>query len=111
MRLFGKARTGSPQTRRLVQMTLIDTPGIASLSMAGERTMAFLTPGEDGASPADAILYLMRHVHRTDVRFLEAFHEDDMGKGTPVNAVGVLSRADEVGVARHDAIDTARRIA
>jgi dynamin family protein len=98
-------------SRRLVQTTLIDTPGIASLSTAGERTMSFLAPDDEGVSPADAILYLMRHVHRTDVRFLEAFHEDEMGRGSPVNAVGVLSRADEIGVARLDALDTARRIA
>ncbi|MGZ4109233.1 MAG: dynamin family protein [Actinomycetota bacterium] len=98
-------------SRRLVQMTLIDTPGIASLSTAGQRTMAFLAPGEEGASVADAILYLMRHVHRTDVRFLEAFHEEDLAEASPVNAVGVLSRADEIGVARLDALDTANRIA
>ena len=98
-------------SRRLVQMTLIDTPGIASLSMAGERTMRFLAPGEEGASVADAILYLMRHVHRTDIRFLEAFHDEDLSSASPVNAVGILSRADEIGVARLDALDTAARIA
>ena len=31
--------------------------------------------------------------------------------GHPINAIGVLSRADELGVARTDAIDSARRIA
>jgi hypothetical protein len=93
-------------------MTLIDTPGIASLSAdVSERTKAFLTPGEDEVTAADAVLYLMRHVHSEDVRFLEAFHDEELAQATPVNAIGILSRADELGVARTDAIVTARRIA
>jgi hypothetical protein len=93
-------------------MTLIDTPGIASLSAdVSERTKAFLTPGEDEVTAADAVLYLMRHVHSEDVRFLEAFHDDELAQATPVNAIGILSRADELGVARTDAIVTAQRIA
>ena len=93
-------------------MTLIDTPGIASLSAdVSERTRAFLTPGEDEVTAADAVLYLMRHVHSEDVRFLEAFHDEELAQATPINAIGILSRADELGVARTDAIVTAHRIA
>jgi predicted GTPase len=96
----------------LRRMTLIDTPGIASISAdVSERTRAFLAPGEDEVTAADAVLYLMRHVHSEDVRFLEAFHDEELAHATPINAIGVLSRADELGVARADAIDTANRIA
>ncbi|HKE74238.1 MAG TPA: dynamin family protein [Acidimicrobiales bacterium] len=96
----------------LRQMTLIDTPGIASLSPdVSERTTAFLTPGEDQVTPADAVLYLMRHLHTSDINFLEAFHDEEFSQATPVNAVGVLSRADEVGVGRIDSMASAQRIA
>jgi hypothetical protein len=96
----------------LRQMTLIDTPGIASLSVdVSARTTAFLTPGEDQVTPADAVLYLMRHLHSSDINFLEAFHDEEFSQATPVNAVAVLSRADEVGVGRIDSMASAQRIA
>ncbi|HEX6423464.1 MAG TPA: dynamin family protein [Acidimicrobiales bacterium] len=96
----------------LRQMTLIDTPGIASLSTdVSARTTAFLTPGEDQVTPADAVLYLMRHLHSSDINFLEAFHDEEFSQATPVNAIAVLSRADEVGVGRIDSMASAQRIA
>jgi hypothetical protein len=96
---------------RLSDITLIDTPGIGSISTdLAARTYEFLV-GDDDPSPADAVLYLLRHLHGSDVRFLEAFHDDDMASGTPVNAVGVLSRADEIGACRLGAMDAARRVA
>jgi hypothetical protein len=113
--------TDADDIRRLViewpssslrQMTLIDTPGIASLSTdVSARTTAFLTPGEDQVTPADAVLYLMRHLHASDINFLEAFHDEEFSQATPVNAVAVLSRADEVGVGRIDSMASAQRIA
>jgi hypothetical protein len=93
-------------------MTLIDTPGIASLrESVSARTHDFLTSSDDHHSPADAVLYLMRHLHGTDVSFLETFHDQSFSQPTPVNAVAVLSRADEIGVARLDAMQSAERIA
>jgi hypothetical protein len=93
-------------------MTLIDTPGIASLSTSvSARTHAFLAPGEQSVTPADAVLYLMRHLHASDVNFLETFHDREYTQPTPVNAVAVLSRADEIGVGRLDAMGSAQRIA
>jgi hypothetical protein len=113
--------TDADDVRRLViewpssslrQMTLIDTPGIASLSTdVSARTTAFLTPGDDQVTPADAVLYLMRHLHSSDINFLEAFHDEEFSQATPVNAVAVLSRADEVGVGRIDSMASAQRIA
>jgi hypothetical protein len=96
----------------LRQVTLIDTPGIASVSVdVSARTYNFLTPGDDQVTPADAVLYLMRHLHTSDINFLEAFHDQEFSQATPVNAIGVLSRADEVGVGRIDAMASAARIA
>jgi hypothetical protein len=97
---------------RLRQHTLIDTPGIASLSTdVSLRTMAFLESEGERAAQTDAVIYLLRHMHGSDVRFLESFHGDGLASGTPVNAVGVLSRADEIGGCRLDAMEAAARVA
>jgi hypothetical protein len=99
-------------TTRLHELTVLDTPGIASISTEiSERTHRVLSAEDDRAPVADAVLYLMRHTHASDVRFLEAFHDDELAHGTPVNSVGVLSRADEIGSCRLDALEVAARIA
>ncbi|HVL83762.1 MAG TPA: dynamin family protein [Pseudonocardia sp.] len=96
---------------QLRETTLIDTPGIASVSAATSAgTSAFLTP-EDSPTAADAVLYLMRHLHAADLRFLEAFHDRGVARAAPVNTIAVLSRADEIGVGRLDALLSAKRIA
>jgi hypothetical protein len=94
-------------------MTLIDTPGLQSLSQqASLRTRDFLgLDTEDHATEADAVIYLMRHVHRHDADFLEAFADRSLANSSPVNAVAILSRADEIGAGRLDALDSASRIA
>jgi hypothetical protein len=97
---------------RLRRHTLIDTPGIASLSTdVSLRTMAFMEAEGERSAQTDAVIYLLRHMHGSDVRFLESFHGDGMANGTPVNAVGVLSRADEIGGCRLDAMEAASRVA
>jgi hypothetical protein len=53
----------------------------------------------------------MRHLHRTDADFLDAFLDRSVGNVSPVNALAILSRADEIGAGRLDAMDSARRIA
>jgi hypothetical protein len=98
-------------SQSLRTQTLIDTPGIASLSAdTSARAGAFLAP-EDAPTQADAVVYLMRHLHATDVRFLESFFDQGVARATPINTIGVLSRADEIGVGRLDALTSARRIA
>ena len=98
-------------SQSLRNQTLIDTPGIASLSKdTSARAGAFLAP-EDSPTQADAVIYLMRHLHATDVRFLESFFDQGVAKATPINTIAVLSRADEIGVGRLDALSSARRIA
>ena len=97
---------------RLRRHTLIDTPGIGSLSTeVSLRTTAFLDADADRPAQTDAVIYLLRHLHAGDLRFLESFHGDDLAGGTPVNTVGVLSRADEIGAARLDAMQAAARVA
>ncbi|GAB2603268.1 dynamin family protein [Kribbella endophytica] len=99
-------------TSRLRDMTILDTPGIASISAdVSARTQRVLA-ADDGRVPiADAILYLLRHTHSSDIRFLESFHDDELAHGTPMNAIGVLSRADEIGSCRLDSMDVAERVA
>ncbi|HWI31681.1 MAG TPA: dynamin family protein [Microbacterium sp.] len=90
---------------------LIDTPGIASLSVeTSAKSTRFLTP-ENTHSAADAIIYLLRHIHAADVKFLQAFRDTAAGASETVNAVAVLSRADEIGSGRIDSLLSAARIA
>lgn len=99
-------------SRSLERITLIDTPGIASVSAdISAKSHDFLTPDDDRATEADAVLYLMKHLHATDVDFLEAFHDEEVSQATPVNAIAILSRADEVGSGRLDSMEVAQRIA
>ncbi|MEO8282477.1 MAG: dynamin family protein [Pseudarthrobacter sp.] len=95
----------------LRNVTLIDTPGIASLSgNVSARSVSFLTPA-DSPSEADAIVYLMRHMHAADLRFLESFKDTEAGRSGTVNALAVLSRADEIGAGRIDSLLSAGDIA
>lgn len=99
-------------TSALDQVTLIDTPGLASINDENSRrTREFLEPAGDGSTDADAVIYLMRHVHRDDVAFLDAFMDRTVTAASPVNTVAVLSRADEIGAGRLDALESAGRIA
>lgn len=91
--------------------TLIDTPGIGSLSEQISRRAWDVLASDEEETPADAVLYLMRHLHAGDLEFLRAFHDTEVSRPNPVNAIGVLSRADEIGVGRLDAMASARRIA
>lgn len=95
----------------LRSVTLIDTPGIASMSEdVSARSVNFLTPA-DSPSEADAVVYLMRHMHAADLRFLESFKDTEAGRSGTVNALAVLSRADEIGAGRIDSLLSAGEIA
>lgn len=97
---------------RLATTTLIDTPGLASLDRTvSERTREALAADGHGAPDADAVVYLMRHLHRVDAEFLEGFVTGSDAGASPVNSVAVLSRADEIGAGRLDAMESARRVA
>jgi hypothetical protein len=97
---------------RLARMTLVDTPGLQSLDEQwSARTRVLLGIEEEGHSQVDAVVYLMRHLHRSDAEFLEAFMDRSLARPSPVNAVAVLARADEIGAGRLDALDSAAAIA
>ena len=86
-------------SRALRTMTLIDTPGLDSLSAElsrGPRTALAPGAGTAVSGEVDAVIYLMRHVHASDVHFLEAFRDDPTDR-RPLNTIGMLARADEVG--------------
>jgi len=93
----------------LRSMSLIDTPGLASISAELSASTEAAFSGEVSDSPADAIVYLTRHLHPSDLRFLDAFTDRD--DSAPTSVIAVLSRADEVGVGRADAMDSAARVA
>jgi hypothetical protein len=95
----------------LDRVTLIDTPGLASLNDENSRRTRDFLESDSGGSDADAVIYLMRHVHKDDVAFLDAFMDRSVAAASPVNAVAVLSRADEIGAGRLDAMESAARIA
>jgi hypothetical protein len=98
--------------RSLRATTLIDTPGVASINEdVSARAARFLDPDDETPTEADAVIYLMRHLHVTDAEFLEAFRDRGIARATAVNTVAVLSRADEIGAGRLDAMFSARAIA
>lgn len=95
----------------LKSMVLIDTPGIASLSTdISARTTTFLAP-EESPGDADAVIYLMRHVHAADLAFLEALRGTSGAMTATTWAVGVLSRADEIGSGRIDSLLSSAKVA
>lgn len=98
-------------SRRLQATTLIDTPGIGSMTTENSARSAALLLPEDEPAAADAVVYLMRHLHATDYEFLEAFSEYGTARASGLNAIAVLSRADEIGGGRLDALQSARRVA
>ena len=92
-------------TSALTELTLIDTPGTASISTAlSDRTHQFVTPG-GGVSGADAIVYLLRSLHASDVDFLRSLNDRAAGESA-MGAIAVLSRADELGAGRLNAMAT-----
>jgi hypothetical protein len=99
-------------TKSLRTTTLIDTPGVASVDAeVSARAERFLDPDDDTPTEADAVVYLMRHLHSADADFLESFRDRGVARATAVTTVAVLSRADEIGGGRADAMFSARAIA
>ena len=94
----------------LRDLTLVDTPGIGSArEQVSQRTIDFTSSAE--LAPADAVVYLLRNWHAVDSDFLLGFHDRVGLDVPPVNAVAVLSRADEVGGGDADALEQAGRLA
>ena len=88
----------------LSDLIMIDTPGTASISSAvSRRTHEFLTRRHD-ASGVDAVIYMLRSLHSSDVEFLNQLRGSGGRQGwSALGSIAVLSRADELGGGRLDA--------
>lgn len=96
----------------LRSMTLIDTPGLASLDDSNSaRTRDFLALEDDRPAQADMVLYVMRHLHSRDAEYLDALSDRSQSTTSAASAMAILSRADEIGGGRVDAMASAHRIA
>lgn len=86
------------------QYTIVDTPGLDSLSGLDEMSLRAL-------GQADVLLYLMPHPGENDVKALEALRAGAAaGPGiTAVNTIGVLTQIDRLGEGAGDPWPTARR--
>ncbi|SDD63301.1 hypothetical protein [Actinokineospora iranica] len=110
------AITGPPKSGR---STLLDATVGAAVSAQSDR-LTVDWPGEVeliDAEPdivpadADALLHLLPHPGGADLRALRAAQENPVARAAPVSAVVVLSRADELGASRVDALVSARQVA
>jgi hypothetical protein len=89
--------------RALERMTIIDTPGLSSMTQRhSQRTVELLrahVASHEAAGDADAVVFLMtRSASAEDEDALRGFQQayGDISS-SPTNAVGVLSRADQMG--------------
>jgi hypothetical protein len=91
------------QSRRLRDLTLIDTPGLAALTEENVAATRAALLGQDASrrstGQADAVLFVFREAERSDeLDFLREFRDSSGELGaSAVNAVGVLSQADLFG--------------
>lgn len=85
--------------RMLRYATLIDTAAPGSTSGA---------PAEE---EADALLHLVRTVDSDPLEPLRAAQDNPAARAAPINTILILSRADEIGGGRVDALTSARLIA
>jgi 50S ribosome-binding GTPase len=92
---------GSALTRRY---TLIDTPGMDTLSGLDDVALAAL-------SQADALLYVMPHPGAGDAEALHSLRGQAGPRMTAMNVLGVLSRIDELGSGTGDPWPRAERVA
>jgi len=92
-------------------LTLIDTPGPApqqeAVSAPPAGSAALPVPAAV-AVDADATVYLMRHPREADLDCLRALRDASATGPEAVNALVVLSRADEIGAGRIDSLISAR---
>ncbi|MQA12053.1 MAG: hypothetical protein GEU98_26670 [Pseudonocardiaceae bacterium] len=98
---IGRLEVGWP-SRSLRELVLIDTPAVGPDSEP--RAVRSV------CADADAVLCLLRQPYGTDLDVLRAVHEHPAMRA-PVNALVVLSRADELGAGRVDGLISARQIA
>ncbi len=105
----------------LRNVTIIDTPGLDTVTEENQAATTQLLGLEEGQrvdadskvamADADALVFLMPHVHKTDADVLGQFRNLFRGTGlSAINAVGLLSKIDKL-TSGEDPWPTARRIA
>ena len=103
------------QAGALRSLTLIDTPGLATLTEENEATARAAILGEESSrystGDADALLYVVRESEREDdVTFLRDFAAASGSlSASAANTLGVLSQADLFNA--DDPLDAAREVA
>jgi hypothetical protein len=90
-------------SRSQEELTLLDTPAID----AGSAPNTI----EGICMEADAVLYLVRHPRNADLSFLHTLQDHPIARAAAINSIIVLSRADELGGGRVDALISARQVA
>lgn len=98
-------------TRALEHRALVDTPGLASLSSDLSASTERLLAPEDGRPRVDAVIYLLRTLTAADSAMLRRITAAMGSSAGPLGVVGVVSRADELGAGRVDAMLSAQEIA
>ncbi|GIJ24138.1 hypothetical protein [Micromonospora lutea] len=92
--------------RSLRQVTLLDTPAVGGADEQASDPVLQRVLRE-----SDALLYLTRDARGADLRALEATRDGVVGQAAPVHTIMVLSRVDESGGGRVDALLGARQLA
>jgi GTPase SAR1 family protein len=95
-------------TRTLRHTILIDTPGV---STSGADAPASQSTMDRIGREADAVLYLARHAPGTELNPLRLAPDTPVSRFAAVHTILVLSRADEIGGGRVDALLAAKQIA
>lgn len=91
--------------RNLRDVTMIDTPPLAVPDNDAVANTMERIVGE-----ADGLLYLVRDTQGSELPILRAAHDRPVAAAGPVSTLLVLSRADEIGAGRIDALSSAKQI-
>lgn len=94
-------------------VTVIDAPGISGQLDSGSSRTSYDGPllNQDPADTPDVVIYMMRYAQEQDIDYLQANGIVRPSETDPLRAVGILSRADELGGGRADAMDLATVLA
>lgn len=92
-----------PALTSLPEFTVIDTPALDEHNMSQS--------AQASSMDADAVLNLVPNPYRAGNEVLRATHEHPIAASAPVSSLTVVSRADELGSGRVDALISARQLA
>lgn len=107
---------GSPRSGKSTVASALSASGrslrdIATLDTDGVVPDATSSEIRKRCGDADAVLCLLRRPRGIELNLLRAVNEHPVAQAAPINTVAVLSRADELGGGRADAVISARQIA